>query len=114
MEDIDGQLCASKVVRVGVEDIIQHQGWVNGEPQFYDDIALVRLLEDVKFSGNSYYNQFYCFLLKYFSDYIAPICLPSGPVSMDQKYGLTVSGWGQTETGIIKYIFILINSVLLN
>lgn len=50
--DIDGQVCAPKVVRMGVEDIIQHSGWVNGAPQFYDDIALVRLSDDVKFSGN--------------------------------------------------------------
>lgn len=49
--DFDALDCAPPKVTIRVEKVIQHPNWVVAEPQFYDDIALVRLDTKVTFSG---------------------------------------------------------------
>lgn len=45
--------CAPKPKVVAIEKVTQHPDWLNGRPQFFDDIALLRLAEDVQFSCNN-------------------------------------------------------------
>lgn len=78
--------CADEPKDIPVEEIIKHKFYIKGNPNFYHDIALLRLTEPVEFS--------------YF---IKPICLPSISDLKDKtNYTgtiFTTAGWGQTEEG---------------
>ncbi|KAI4459021.1 tryptase-related [Holotrichia oblita] len=74
--------CAPRPKVIAIEKITQHPGWVSGSPQFFDDIALLRLAEDVQFS-----------------EFIQPICLPTVKSQLPPpSTKLTVVGWGRTES----------------
>uniref|UniRef100_A0A0K8VIH4 CLIP domain-containing serine protease n=2 Tax=Bactrocera latifrons TaxID=174628 RepID=A0A0K8VIH4_BACLA len=81
--DCNGYSCAPKAIRVGIEEIIPHNQYRDNAANKENDIALIRLDQDIRFS-----------------DSIRPICLPSAvaqersaPAS-DTLY--TVAGWGRT------------------
>ncbi|GJQ74219.1 hypothetical protein Trydic_g19126 [Trypoxylus dichotomus] len=74
--------CAPEPKVIRIEKIIEHPGWTDGRPQFYDDIALLRLSEDVEFSN-----------------FIQPICLPSPRSVPAWSTKLTVAGWGTADNG---------------
>jgi secreted trypsin-like serine protease len=76
-DGIDSEICADLPVTVPVEEQIAHESYApetNGERH---DVALLRLARDVSFSN-----------------YIKPICLPSGP-GLNHRFH--VAGWGRTE-----------------
>ncbi|XP_014215631.1 melanization protease 1-like [Copidosoma floridanum] len=70
-------VCADEPITVGIEERIIHESYGPNSNNQHADIALIRLSQDVTFT-----------------DYIKPICLPSGP-KVSKK--LTVAGWGRTE-----------------
>lgn len=75
--------CADPVQHFAVEEVIVHEDYLPSDASFYqreNDIALIRLSDNVKYS-----------------DFVAPICLPSARfpgTSSDKKY--IVAGWGRT------------------
>lgn len=76
-DDEDTQLCADDPISVGVEEQIPHEDYRPLSRDQKNDIALLRLTQDVTFTN-----------------YIRPICLPAD-ASMGVK--LFVAGWGKTE-----------------
>lgn len=51
VETIDGTVCAPPPQLIKVEERILHPEWVKAEPQFYDDIGLLRLAQKAIFNG---------------------------------------------------------------
>lgn len=83
--DIDDGEQAPPVVVVPVEQSIVHESYNPNSRQQENDIALLRLAQEVTFN-----------------DYVAPICMPQTAELRQAQYegiGLTVAGWGKTETG---------------
>ncbi|KAL3286005.1 hypothetical protein HHI36_000519 [Cryptolaemus montrouzieri] len=82
----DGKECLqTPPIDVGVEEIITHEQYDPEDVDSRNDIALVRLERDVKFT-----------------DYIKPICMPVSESERSKSYAgdsLTVAGWGLTENG---------------
>ncbi|XP_039970554.1 serine protease 7 [Bactrocera tryoni] len=81
--DCNDYSCAPAAIRVGIEETIPHAQYRDDSPNKENDIALIRLDQDIRFS-----------------DSIRPICLPSAvaqerstPASGTQY---TVAGWGRT------------------
>lgn len=81
--DCDDYSSAPAAMRVGIEETILHEQYRDNAPNKENDIALIRLDQDIRFS-----------------DSIRPICLPSAvaqersaPASGTQY---TVAGWGRT------------------
>lgn len=81
--DCNGYSCAPSAIRVGIEEAIPHEQYRDNSANKENDIALIRLDRDIRFS-----------------DSIRPICLPSAvaqersaPASGTQY---TVAGWGRT------------------
>ncbi|CAH1173515.1 unnamed protein product [Phaedon cochleariae] len=74
-----GANCADPPIYFGIESVFQHERFdnVNG----VEDIALIRLNSDVTFT-----------------DYIKPICLPTGDFNIKLNDSLTVVGWGRTSS----------------
>lgn len=70
-------VCAPSVVNVDIEKTIVHENYSPTNKHQLNDIALLRLSQDVKFT-----------------DYIKPICLPT---SDNIASTLWVAGWGKTE-----------------
>ncbi|XP_067619735.1 serine protease 7 [Eurosta solidaginis] len=81
--DCVGYSCAPAALRVGIDEKIPHELFNNNSPNKENDIALIRLSQDVRFS-----------------DSIKPICLPSAvqqePVVPTSGTLYTVAGWGKT------------------
>ncbi|XP_047036615.1 CLIP domain-containing serine protease B9-like [Helicoverpa zea] len=71
-EDCVRGVCADPIVRIDVADIIVHPGYSNKE----HDIAILRLAEDAPYT-----------------DFIRPICLPSGDLEQDTQF--FAAGWGE-------------------
>ncbi|XP_066245747.1 serine protease easter-like [Euwallacea similis] len=80
----DGQTqCAPPAVDVAVDERVAHESYNPFDANQYHDIALLRLIRNVKFS-----------------DYVKPICLPQVPTLQSKSYvnkNLIVAGWGKTE-----------------
>ena len=75
--------CADPPLIVPVDAIIVHPEWYRKPPATINhDIALVRLITDVKFT-----------------DYIRPICLPTSKTVLSRSVQFFVTGWGHTELG---------------
>lgn len=96
--------CNEKPVHMRVEEEIPHPGY-DGTSKL-NDIALLRLAEEVNYTGtytmvfNAKKNKCYKNLL-IFLDFIKPVCLPhfsEFSTSDFQGENLTVAGWGQTAT----------------
>ncbi|XP_012160525.1 serine protease 7 [Ceratitis capitata] len=81
--DCNQYSCATPALRVGIEEIIPHEQYLNSAANHEHDIALLRLDREIRFS-----------------DSIRPICLPS--VVMQERSApatgtlYTVAGWGRT------------------
>ncbi|XP_066248818.1 ovochymase-like [Euwallacea similis] len=73
--------CNQNEINAGIEEIIPHPGYT-GEYNRYDDIALIRLNQDIPYS-----------------DYIQPVCLPNLSEASTAGEKLIVAGWGRTEKG---------------
>lgn len=77
METLGYRDCADDPQDVLVEHTYPHPNFTS----IYNDIALIRLVENVKFS-----------------DFIKPICLPTtGSFQVGERF--VVAGWGNTENG---------------
>ncbi|CAG9862801.1 unnamed protein product [Phyllotreta striolata] len=77
------QRCAPPPVNVLVEEAIAHEQYNPYDVNQYNDIALLRLAREVKYTG-----------------FVRPICLPKTSLDQSRDYTgtkLTVSGWGKTE-----------------
>ncbi|CAG9821117.1 unnamed protein product [Phaedon cochleariae] len=75
--------CAPPPVDVPVEERIAHEQYDPYNSNQYNDIALLRLSRDVKFT-----------------DYVRPVCLPRTASDRRKSFvgkTLTVAGWGKTE-----------------
>ncbi|XP_063907888.1 serine protease easter-like isoform X2 [Zophobas morio] len=75
--------CAPPPIDIPVEDTVVHEGFDKANPNLYDNIALLRLKQEVTIN-----------------DYIMPICLPTEDGELSKSYvgeRLAVSGWGFTE-----------------
>ncbi|XP_044728002.1 uncharacterized protein LOC123291691 [Chrysoperla carnea] len=83
------QGCSDPPQIIEIEEIIPHTGWIEKNPSKHNDIALLRLKRDVKFSP-----------------FIRPICLPNKgreiqlPDETSVQQSLFVAGWGLTERGV--------------
>ncbi|KAF5289867.1 hypothetical protein FQR65_LT02001 [Abscondita terminalis] len=78
------QYCSDLPINVGVEERIVHQLYDPYDINQHHDIALLRLVENVKFTN-----------------YVKPICLPTTKDLLTKDYSnmnMTVAGWGKTET----------------
>ncbi|KAG7297995.1 hypothetical protein JYU34_018754 [Plutella xylostella] len=76
--------CNKQPVDVPIEQIIAHEGYNPSDPHQHNDIALLRLSDNVPFS-----------------DFVKPICLPLSPTlqrSDFNGYTMEVAGWGKTES----------------
>ncbi|XP_062713045.1 CLIP domain-containing serine protease B4 [Aedes albopictus] len=84
-DEDDGETCADAPLDVDIEKIIIHEGYHPRDASSYNDIALIRLTQDVQMSA-----------------YISPVCLP---VKDSQRTRIIVgtkayaAGWGRTESG---------------
>lgn len=77
------QICAPPAVNIAIEDRIAHEDYLPNDPNQYHDIAVLRLVRDVKFT-----------------DYVKAVCLPRKPTLLSKSFineNLTVAGWGKTE-----------------
>ncbi|XP_071450627.1 CLIP domain-containing serine protease B4-like [Hetaerina americana] len=78
----DGNVCGDPVQDFNIEEVIAHPQYQSESRDKHHDIALLRLDRDAPIT-----------------DYIVPICLPSGSVA-NKRYeteSLIVAGWGKTE-----------------
>lgn len=75
----DYQFCADPIVTIPIQQIITHEDYVGASKHQKNDIALVRLSQDVLFTN-----------------FIQPICLPQ---SSNIESLLYAAGWGRTEYG---------------
>lgn len=76
--------CADPHINVPVEQVIVHDQYIAYNEQQYNDIALVRLTRNVKFTS-----------------FIKPICLPISNELVEKTFvgdRMEVVGWGKTET----------------
>lgn len=74
--------CSDPPVDVAVERIIAHENYDPANENQHNDIALLRLSNNVRFT-----------------DYVKPICLPLNERrSTFEGYGMEVAGWGKTES----------------
>jgi len=77
------QVCSSPVKDIAIEQKIPHESYDPQASSQHNDIALLRLAEDVQFN-----------------DFIRPICLPSEPTLRSNdfvKQTLSVAGWGSFD-----------------
>lgn len=74
-EDCVQGVCADPIVRIKVAEIIVHPNYSNRE----HDIAILRLEEEAPYT-----------------DFIRPICLPSGDLAEDTQF--LAAGWGEIPT----------------
>lgn len=84
--------CADAYLNVPVEQVIVHDQYSTFNEQQYNDIALVRLAKNVKFTA-----------------FVKPICLPtSNELQIKSLIGdrMEVVGWGKTETSKILPLFL--------
>lgn len=74
--DNKSKICSNDPITIGIEEAFSHEDYTGTASNSSNDIALLRLLQDVTFS-----------------EYIKPICLPSSPIIAD-KSGV-ISAWGK-------------------
>lgn len=73
-------VCNNERQEILVDQVIPHATY--DTPRFANDIALIRLTQEIAFSG----------------DYVKPVCLPTTDDLVNRTFGyLVVSGWGTTE-----------------
>ncbi|CAH1954515.1 unnamed protein product [Acanthoscelides obtectus] len=77
---IQNRVCNEPPLDIDVQSSHAHSSYNYNDNQRYNDIALVRLSEPVRFSN-----------------YIRPICLPQPGESSSLGHKVTVAGWGKTE-----------------
>lgn len=85
------QKCSDAPLDIEVEEIIAHSDFKPDSRDNLNDIALIRLSNDVKNSR-----------------FVQPICLPRGALisGLTEGANLTVAGWGQTDLclyTLVKY-----------
>jgi len=75
--------CANPVEDIPISQVFEHENYVPLSPSKENDIAVIRLARKVSYS-----------------DFIRPICLPTGSLVNKNFEGvnLTAAGWGRTET----------------
>lgn len=86
--DCQGNICADPILVLGVEKKIPHDGYNENNPNRANDIGLIRMDSEVKFT-----------------DYVRPICLPSSvnsPRAVTTEK-LVAAGWGRTQTSKISF-----------
>lgn len=86
--------CADYPVDIPVSQIIIHEGYRPSTSSRNDDIALLRLTDQVTYT-----------------DFIHPLCLPQRAELKQSTYDgahLSAAGWGHTESGFYLFLFIKI------
>lgn len=86
---------------MNIDTLIPHPGYNNADQNRRHDIALIRLSQDVQFSGTTSHSiKLRLFLLQtILADYIQPVCLPLPSEASRNGESLIVAGWGRTEFG---------------
>uniref|UniRef100_A0A182N3T8 Peptidase S1 domain-containing protein n=1 Tax=Anopheles dirus TaxID=7168 RepID=A0A182N3T8_9DIPT len=104
--DCDGDECADPVRDVMIANVIVHADYFREGIAYYNDIALLELIEPVEFT-----------------DFVQPICLPIAPEVRQVNYTgmyMTIAGWGQTLHGGVStrkqhlYVRLLSNETCVN
>ena len=105
--DKDGD-CAPKYLSV---DVVERVVFKTYKKNQYHDIALLRLKEEVEFSGMEKNNNIKTSNI-FVPDFIKPVCLPTTVKDVYRSYrgenNVIVAGWGLTETG--KYSKVLLKA----
>ncbi|XP_044265790.1 CLIP domain-containing serine protease 2-like [Tribolium madens] len=96
VDDID---CAPPPINIPIEEKIIHERYnVPRSVNEYNDIALLKLKDSVKFS-----------------DYIKPVCLPIFPEkSFYKSANFTIAGWGETENKTMSNVKLKVELPLKN
>uniref|UniRef100_T1H1Z7 Peptidase S1 domain-containing protein n=1 Tax=Megaselia scalaris TaxID=36166 RepID=T1H1Z7_MEGSC len=84
------KVCADPCVDVGIEKSTIHKDFGNGRNNLYNDIALIRLAENVRYTR-----------------FISPICLPFEEYCKTKDFEnerFTSAGWGRTKDSISSTI----------
>ena len=77
--DCNENICSSAALRVGIDQIIPHENYKDKSTNKENDIGLVRLDRNIRYSNS-----------------IKPICLPSVLTTDSRSSQFTVAGWGRT------------------
>ncbi|KAF2898151.1 hypothetical protein ILUMI_08021 [Ignelater luminosus] len=76
--------CSDPPVDIEIEEKIVHEDYDNDDPNFYADIALIKLKKEVNYT-----------------EFISPLCLPLSSELSNKMYTeekVVVAGWGKTKT----------------